>query len=70
MRSGYVDLNYGLLRSAGIGGYGWASYAATYSSATSATAYYLAFNASGFYPSGGPSTRWYGFPVRCLASGD
>ena len=30
--------------------------------------YYLGFNATDVYPSGGPDTRWDGFPLRCLST--
>ena len=66
VRSGHVDLNYGSLRVFGINGYDWSRSSVAYSSATSANAYYLTFNAGTVYPSSGPHARYYGFPVRCL----
>ncbi len=66
VRSGWVNLNNSTLRSFGHNENVWSRSAAAYSSATSANAYYLAFNAGTVYPSRGPDNRWYGFPVRCL----
>jgi len=56
------------LRNFGINGYGWSNTGVTYSSATSANAYNLNFNASGVNPSNGPNNRWNGFPVRFILS--
>ncbi len=67
VRSGGVALDYGSLRRFGLNGYGWSSISVAFTSVTSATAYALAFNASGVYPSDGPNARWVGFPIRCLA---
>ena len=67
VRSGGVNLSYGSLRGFGFDGYGWSSISVAFTSVTSATAYYLNFNASGVYPSHGPYARWGGFPIRCLA---
>ena len=67
VRSGIVLLSHGSLRNFGINGYGWSSASRAFSSITSATTYYLDFNASGVNPSYGPDHRWYGFPIRCLA---
>ncbi len=66
VRSGNVALNDGALRLFGVSGYDWSRSSVAYSSATSATAYLLAFNAGTVYPSYGPYTRWLGLPVRCL----
>ena len=66
VRSGYVYLNNGSLRYFGLSGYGWSRSSVAYSSATSANAYHLDFNAGTVYPSFGPFNRWVGFPVRCL----
>jgi len=70
VRSGYVDLpnTAGTLRYAGLDGYEWSSRGAAYTSSTSAAAYYLEFNDSTVYPSGGPDARWVGFPLRCLST--
>ncbi len=65
VRSGRVDLGTGALRVFGYVGYGWSRTASTYSSPSSANAYYLDFNPSGVTPSSN-DIRWYGFPVRCL----
>ena len=54
VRSGFVILDYGSLRYFGIYGYGWSSASRAFTSVTSATAYFLDFNASGVYPSYGP----------------
>ena len=67
VRSEYVTLRYGSLRGFGFDGYDWSSFSVAFTSATSATAYYLTFRASGVNPSGGPDRRWLGFPIRCLA---
>ena len=66
VRSGWVNLNNSALRNFGLVGYGWSRSSVAYSSATSANAYYLLFNADTVYPSFGPFNRYYGFPVRCL----
>ncbi len=70
VRSGRLNLTVsaGTLGNAGVDGYEWSSRAATYTSSTSATAYYLGFNASTVYPSYGPYERWRGRPLRCLTS--
>ena len=64
VRSGRVDLHDGSLRHVGVYGYGWSSASGAFTSVTSATAYRLRFNASGVYPSDGPSYRWYSYPIR------
>ncbi len=65
VHSGWVHLNISGLRYVGLDGYGWSRAAKTYSSPTSAYAYYLDFDPSGVTPSSN-DIRWYGFPVRCL----
>ena len=69
VRSGYVYLNNGSLRYFGLSGYGWSRSSVAYSSATSANAYNLKFNAGTVYPSNGPNNRWNGFPVRLFCRG-
>ena len=64
VRSGNIDLSYGSLRVFGLDGYGWSSASGAFDQVTSATAYRLRFNASGVYPSDGPSYRWYSYPIR------
>ena len=64
VRSGYANLYDGSLRYFGVSGCGWSSISVAFTSVTSATAYLLAFNASGVYPSYGPNARWVGFPIR------
>ncbi len=70
VRSGLVILpsTAGTFGYAGVDGYEWSSRAAVYTSSTSATAYYLGFNASTVYPSYGPYERWRGRPLRCLST--
>ncbi len=70
MRSGYVNLIIaaGVFRNAGEWGPIWSSHANMYTSNTSATAYYLTFNATDVYPSLGPDSRFYAFPLRCLST--
>ena len=58
------------MRNVSVNGYGWASYAVTYSAAVNANAYRLSFNAIGLSGTSGPDSRYIGNPVRCLASGD
>ncbi len=65
VRSGWVNLKNSALRSFGFDGDGWSRVASTYSSPTSATAYYLYFNPSDV-GSSRSNPRWQGFPVRCL----
>ena len=65
VRSGFVRLDHGSVRSFGISGYGWSRIGVGYASATSATAYSLLASASGVAPSDN-YVRWYSFPVRCL----
>ena len=67
VRSGHVDLYSGSLRAFGLNGYGWSSASRAFDQVTSATAYFLNFNASGVGPSGGPDHRWNSFPIRCQA---
>ena len=70
MRSGYVDIykeaGHQPLRGASVAGYAWSSSATE--EAKDWSAYYLGFNASGVYPSNGPSDRRDGFPLRCLST--
>ena len=66
VRSGYINLDYGSLRAFGRTGWDWSRSSVTYSSATSAGAYYLQFDPSTVDPSTGPHARWSGLPVRCL----
>ena len=68
MRSGDIALTNttGVLKNASISGYNWPSRAVDY--ATSANAYYLVFNASEVFSSGGPTDRHYAFPLRCLST--
>ena len=61
MRSGYVHVNYGYLRTVGINGYYW-----SHSGILVTNAYLLTFDASEAYPSRGPYNRYYGFSLRCL----
>ena len=65
VRSGNIALNTGAMRSFGFDGNGWFRSATTYSSPTSASAYFLVFDPSGVYPSN-YYNRWSVFPVRCL----
>lgn len=69
MRSGYIQIQDGVLRHAGQNGQGWSSRAAAFTSDTSATAYYLEFRATAVNPSNGPNNRWNGFTLRCLVRG-
>ncbi len=66
VRSGWIYLNENMLVGHGQAGWNWSRSSDAYSSATSANAYYLTFNAGTVYPSSGPHARYYGFPVRCL----
>ncbi len=68
VRSGDIALTNttGVLKNASISGYNWPSRAVDY--ATSANAYYLVFNASEVFSSGGPTDRYYAFPLRCLST--
>ncbi len=70
MRSGSVNLGVGLSRVIGINGYDWSAVASNNIwGSVGLGAYYFAIYQSDFTPSGGPTTRNDGFPVRCLASG-
>ncbi len=73
VRSGYIELpkTAGRLRNAGNNSLAWSSVAsATRNDGASVpSAYYLHFFGSNVNPSNGPDYRWYGFPLRCLASG-
>ncbi len=70
MRSGSISQGFGISRNVGLYGYDWS---ATTSDmiwgSTGLGAYRFDFDSSRFYSSNGPSDRWIGFPVRCLASG-
>lgn len=57
----------GAFRDAGQYGDFWSVTVQNFLSNTSANAYYLIFSAGGLDPSHGPSARWYGYPIRCLA---
>ena len=66
VRSGYVRVTYGSLRSLSLDSYTRSASSATYSSATDANTYDFHFNASIVYPSLFPNNRYSAFPVRCL----
>ncbi len=66
VRSGDINLGYGSARASSIIGYGWSNSAVIYASFNSATTYDLRFDTGATFPSAGPGTRSYGFPVRCL----
>ncbi len=70
MRSGviYTTNTAGTFRHAGINGHWWVSRATTYNSSTSALAYEFHFGATDVYTSGGPYTRYSGYPLRCLST--
>ncbi len=55
-----------LFRDAGAYGYGWTSYADSYTSSTIAMASHFAFEESGIR-TGYKNNRWLSFPLRCLA---
>ncbi len=66
VRSGYVHLNDGSLRSFGRNGYDWSRSAVSYGVGTWADVYYLGIDLSTVDPSVGPRARYFGLPVRCL----
>ncbi len=68
MRSGDISPQNtaGTFKDVGLGGCSWSSYASTYTSSITATAYTLAF--STVSASSGERSRWYGFPLRCLST--
>lgn len=61
-----MELGYGSLRGLGINSFGWFKSSTDYMSAVYAGTYYFDSNADLVATSGGPGSRWYGFPVRCL----
>ena len=63
VRSGFVSISNSKLRFSGQDGYDWSSM----SYSTTNGAYYLNFSGSGVSPSN-LNDRWFGFPLRCLAS--
>ena len=65
VRSGYVHLalTTGTSRYAGDTGDWWSS-----RGDIAAGAYNFYFNATGILPSGGPSDRYFAFPLRCLST--
>ena len=72
MRSGHVNLlgiSGGTFRNAGQWGFTWSSQASSTDTAGNSTpsAYSLYFITL-VSPSGGPFTRHYGFPLRCLST--
>ena len=69
VRSGFVARDDGSARHLGLNGYNWSTTTSPVYNNGSAglTGYVLYFNANDVYPSGGPSNRWVGFPIRCLA---
>ena len=72
VRSGVINLTVsaGTFRYAGQWGDDWSSRASStrYDGSAIPSAYYLAFTATGVTPSAGPSTRYYGFSLRCLST--
>ncbi len=70
VRSGDVDLHTTTVTFRYAGGVGdwWSSRTGTYTSSTSATAYYFQVEPSRVLPSYGPSVRWLGFSLRCLST--
>ncbi len=70
VRSGNVNLGNGFSRNVGQNGYDWSATSTdTIWGNPGLGAYNLDFNASGLNSSNGPTNRYNGFPVRCLASG-
>ncbi len=69
MRSGDISLDRDLLRDVGLAGYDWSPLADGFSNVMSANARQFDFYNSQIYPRGSSRPRWYGYPVRCLASG-
>ncbi len=64
-----IVLNTGFLKYNGMVGDAWLPLGGVFSGSTLAAGYHLDFNASNLYSSNGPTNRYVGFPVRCLASG-
>ena len=71
VRSGSIYLSIGYLGNAGVYSLYWSLVAASVRSTgiIVPSAYGLRFNASGVSPSFGPNYRWFGRPLRGLASG-
>ena len=65
VRSGFIELPYasGTLRNPSLTGYGWST-----RSDAATTAYVLGFSAEVAHSSAGPTSRWVGFPLRCLST--
>ena len=72
MRSGDIHINDGRSRLIGIGGYWWSSMSSSryYSGGIVPSAYKMDVYSIATVPSGGPVTRWYGYPLSCLAISD
>lgn len=69
VRSGYIRRYGGSVRYLGISGDGWAiTSSLVYGNGLSGlTGYTLDFYVSNVSSSNGPSDRWFGYPIRCLA---
>jgi len=65
VRSGQVNLFRGSARRFALSSYGWASSAIKSTSTNSGNVYGLYFDAVEVSPTGSPSHRWYGHPIRC-----
>ncbi len=70
VRSGILSPDNGKFWDAGLNGYWWSSRGSStrWDGVTTPSGYYLTFDATGVYPSTGPSNRWYGLPLRCLST--
>lgn len=68
MRSGSINNSLGRLGYAGNTGYVWSLTAAVLATSLAATAYRLGVIHNKVAPSGGPSNRWNGFPLRCITT--
>ncbi len=66
VRSGYVAILSGRLGVSGIYGYSWSISAAVYTNVTTASAYFLGFDAVDVIQTDGLSGRWGGYPLRWL----
>ncbi len=70
MRSGWIYLYDGAIRSANLNGYWWSSYGTdvSYDNVDRLGAYDFAITAADVLPSNGPWERNFGYSLRCLST--
>lgn len=66
VRSGYLHVPSGSIRTLAINGDNIAKTAVDYSSLVSANVYHFSISSTDVYTATGPYSRWHAYPIRCL----